>query len=334
VRAAVVLVVIAHVAGSGLRLAAEPDSSETLRWAGLVQASIPQGEKWDPTKAQEAFDAHVELSRLVAASGEVDLIVWPEASAPVFLQVQEDYRRVLIDLARETDAVLLVGGVGIEPIDGGRNLSYANSLFQVSPQGAFVDRYDKSILVPFGEFVPWRSALGFLSGVATGIAAGDLTPGPGAETLAVGPSLLAPLICYEVLYPAAVREAVLRGARVLVNVTNDAWYGRSSAPHQFLAMAAMRSAEHGLPMLRAANTGVSAVVDSGGVVLRETPIFERAALRVPLPSARQGPTLYTLLGDWIVWLGWGFLLATGGRRVVGRDWRSSARHAGADSGPR
>jgi apolipoprotein N-acyltransferase len=133
--------------------------------------------------------------------------------------------------------------------------------------------------------------------------------------------MLAPLICYEVLYPSAVREAVLRGPRVLVNVTNDAWYGRSSAPHQFVAMAAMRSAEHGLPMLRAANTGVSAVVDSGGVVLRDTPIFERTALRVPLPGARRGPTLYTLLGDWIVWLSWGLLLATGGRRVVGRSWR-------------
>jgi apolipoprotein N-acyltransferase len=331
--AAVALVVVAHVVGFGLRLAAEPEPVEGLRWAGLVQASIPQGEKWDPDKAQQAFDAHVELSRLVAASGEVDLIVWPEASAPVFLQMQEDYRNVLLDLARETGAVLLVGGVAVEPIEGGRGFSYANSLFQVSPHGQLVDRYDKSILVPFGEFVPWRSVLGFLSGVATGIAAGDLTPGPGAGTLAVGASTLAPLICYEVLYPNAVRGAVLRGARVLVNVTNDAWYGRSSAPHQFVAMAAMRSAEHGLPMLRAANTGVSAVVDSGGVVLRDTPIFERAALRVPLPGARRGPTLYTLLGDWIVWLSWGFLLVTGGRRVVGRVWRSGARDAGTDSRP-
>jgi len=331
--AAAALVVVAHVAGFGLRLAAEPEPVAGLRWAGLVQANIPQGEKWDPAKAQGAFDAHVELSRLVAASGEVDLIVWPEASAPVFLQMQEDYQSTLLELARETDAVLLVGGVGIEPIDGGRDFSYSNSLFQISPDGEVVDRYDKSVLVPFGEFVPYRSVLGFLSGVATGIASGDLTPGPGAGTLAVGPSLLAPLICYEVLYPSAVREAVLRGPRVLVNVTNDAWYGRSSAPHQFVAMAAMRSAEHGLPMLRAANTGVSAVVDSGGVILRDSPIFERTALRVPLPGARRGPTLYTLLGDWIVWLSWGLLLATGGRRVVGRSWRSGAGHAGADSRP-
>jgi apolipoprotein N-acyltransferase len=333
VLAAVLLVVVAHVAGSGLRLAAEPEPGARPLWVGLVQASIPQAEKWDPEKAQAAFASHLELSRLAAAAGEVDLIVWPEASAPVFLQMQADYRGAVLDLARETDAVVLVGGIGIEPIDGGPGLSYSNSLFQVSPQGGFVDRYDKSILVPFGEFVPWRSALGFLSGLATGIASGDITPGPGAGTLAVGPSTLAPLICYEVLYPSAVRRAVLKGARVLVNVTNDAWYGRSSAPHQFVAMAAMRSAEHGLPMLRAANTGVSAVVDSGGVILHETPIFERAALRVPLPSARRGPTLYTLLGDWIVWLSWGFLLVTGGWRVVGRDWRSGARHARPDSGP-
>jgi apolipoprotein N-acyltransferase len=297
---------------------------------GLVQASIPQEEKWDPAKARQAFDAHVETSRLIAASGDLDLIIWPEASAPVFLQTQQDYRDTLVELARKTDAVVLVGGISIESVDHGRGLRYANSLFQVSPQRGFVDRYDKAILVPFGEYVPWRAALGFLSGLATGIASGDITPGPGAKTLEVGPHTLAPLICYEVLYPAAVRASVLGGARVLVNVTNDAWYGRSSAPHQFLAMAAMRSAEHGLPMLRAANTGVTAVVDSGGVVLHETRIFEPAALRVPLPGARPGPTLYTLFGDWIVWLGWGFLLVTGGRRVVGRDWREDAGHAGAD----
>ena len=112
------------------------------------------------------------------------------------------------------------------------------------------------------------------------------------------------LICYEAVYPDVVRHAVRQGARLLLNLTNDAWYGHSSAPHQFLAITALRSAETGLPMLRAANTGVSAVIDARGVVLQETPIFEQAALTVEVPRARATPTFYTRVGNWPLALSW------------------------------
>ena len=108
---------------------------------------------------------------------------------------------------------------------------------------------------------------------------------------------------------------------MLVNATNDAWYERTSAPEQFLAIAALRSAEHGLPMVRAANTGVSAFVDASGRVLQQTPLFERRALVAALPAARRGPTLYTRLGDWVVWGSWALLLVLGGMRLVGRRGR-------------
>jgi apolipoprotein N-acyltransferase len=331
--AAVLIVVAAHVLGFGLRLSAEEQSWARPLHAGVVQASIPQDQKWDPALARDAFDAHLSASRLTAEAGPVDLIVWPEASAPVFLEAQGQYRSEVVALAEETGAELLVGGMGLDPLPGGRDFAYFNSIFVVSPEDGFVERYDKSILVPFGEYVPWRSLLGFLSGLATGLASGDVTPGPGARVIPVAGVAVAPLVCYEVLYPAAVRDAARAGARLLVNVTNDAWYGRSSAPHQFLAMAAMRSAEHGLPMLRAANTGVSAVVDAGGWVLRESEIFEPIALRVGVPGARPGPTLYTQLGDWIVWVGFGILIFGGGARVVGKR-RSGARSTGATASSR
>jgi apolipoprotein N-acyltransferase len=190
-----------------------------------------------------------------------------------------------------------------------------------------VDRYDKAHLVPFGEYVP-----AFLRPVATAIAGGvagigETTPGPGARRLRIGGERdpdAAALICYEAIYPGLVRQAARDGARVLLNLTNDAWYGRTSAPHQFLAIAATRSAEHGLPMLRAANTGVSAIVGAGGVVLEETPLFEPTVLVADVPPGRAGPTPYTRFGDWVVWASWAILSVSGGMRLVGRARRPGA----------
>jgi apolipoprotein N-acyltransferase len=306
-------------------------STRTIRLA-VVQANIPQEAKWDPDQARDAFDAHLSVTREAVADG-ADLVVWPEASVPVFLQVDPEYRRAVSRLAEESGAPLLVGGVAVEQAEPGHDLRFYNSVFVVAPDGRFVERYDKSRLVPFGEYVPLRTLLGFLSGVATGIASGDITPGPGPRTIelpSLGPDhALAPLICYEVIYPDLVRDVVHAGARVIVNVTNDAWYGRTSAPHQFLAIATMRSAENGLPMVRAANTGISAIVDAEGVVQAETPIFERAALRGPLPTGRTAATPYTRFGDWVVWASWGILAVAGGRGFVGKRSRRGPR----DSGP-
>jgi apolipoprotein N-acyltransferase len=308
-----------------------PDPSLQL---GVVQANIPQETKWDPNRAMEAFEAHVALTHEAAREG-ADLVVWPEASAPVFLQVEPEYRRAVSTLARQTGAAILVGGLSVDRTDVGGDLRFHNSVFFVGPDGEFFDRYDKSRLVPFGEYVPLRFLLGFLSGLATGIASSDITPGPGPRAIVL-PSLgqdhaLAPLICYEVIYPDLVRRVVRAGARVIVNVTNDAWYGRTSAPHQFLAIATMRSAENRLPMVRAANTGISAIVDAGGAVQAATPIFERRELRGTLPSRPAGVTMYTRFGDWVVWGSWGILALAGGISLVRRGGSRGPRDRGRAS---
>jgi apolipoprotein N-acyltransferase len=320
------LLAAVHGLGFGLRVANSQPTPDDAYSVALVQASIPQEEKWDPELAWVGFEKHLTLSRLAAAASELDLILWPEAAAPVLLQLEPRYAGAVQQLADETGAILVLGGVGFERLSlpqSGRDYQIFNSVFAVTPESGFVDRYDKSHLVPFGEYVPLRKLLSFLSAVASGIAMGDLTPGSGPRTFRNltpgGPDhALAPLICYEVIYPSLVRKAVRSGARVLLNLTNDAWYGRTSAPHQFLAIAAMRSAEHGLPMLRAANTGVSAIIDAGGMVLHETPIFEQHALPGRLPEARSGPTVYTRYGDWVVWASWGFLIGIGGFGLVRR----------------
>jgi apolipoprotein N-acyltransferase len=337
-RAALALLLAAHAAGfiAGVRARGAP-AGAPLR-AGIVQASIPQDLKWDPELTREHFGAHFELSRLAAAGGDLDLILWPEASVPVLLEAQPDYREQVVRLASEVGAVLILGGTGLSFRPGQADPDVFNSAFAVAPGIGLVDRYDKSHLVPFGEYIPLRALLGRVSAIATGLAGlMDLTPGPGPRPLQASEPLAAAhapaaLICYEVIYPRLVRQAVRAGARLLLNLTNDAWYGRTSAPDQFLAIAALRSAEHGLPMLRAANTGISGIIDAGGVVLRQTPIFEPEALAGEVPPARAGPTPYTRWGDWVVWLSWGILIGFGGVRVVGRNGRPGP--GGGGSAPR
>jgi len=309
---AATVLALAHLIGfaSGFsKLGENPDPSRLARVA-IVQANIPQDQKTDRRVAN--FAKHVEWSRLAGASADFDLVIWPEAA--VLLSLEEGGARAEVQaLAAELGASLLVGGIAFEEGAGSASNDYRifNSLYAVDPAGQFVDRYDKSQLVPFGEYVPLRWLLDpILDAVATSV--GTISPGPGPRILAELPGFradagLAPLICYEVIYPSLVRRAVRSGARVLVNVTNDAWYGRTSAPHQFLAIAAMRSAEHGIPMLRAANTGVSAIIDPSGRVIRHTRLFEEHALVAEVPIPRSGVTLYTRFGDWVVWLCYGLL---------------------------
>lgn len=317
---ALALVAFAHLLG--LVLGLRPTASGAELRAAVVQANIPQGEKWDAERAAAAFDRHLYLSRLAAAAEDLDLIVWPETAVPVLLEHDEGARAALGGLARGAGAALVIGGMGITPVESG--VRFHNSAFAIDDRGRVVDRYDKSVLVPFGEYVPMRPLLGFASALATGLAGSDVKAGDGPRVLRglsalQGDHAAAVLICYEVIYPSVVRRAVRKGARLLLNLTNDAWYGRTSAPHQFLAISATRSAEYGLPMLRAANTGVSAVVDARGRIGRHTEIFEGSAFVATVPRSLAGSTLYTRTGDTVVWASWGLLIAVGGIHVVGKS---------------
>jgi apolipoprotein N-acyltransferase len=327
--AALGLVVFAHGAGmmQERALAADlaPPDAKPLRVA-MVQGNIPQGEKWDPELAKRNVQVHLDLSREAIAE-KPDLILWPEAAVPGSVEYQREFHEPIVTLVDELGVPLVIGGIGLTPVSDERRFLFHNSVFVVVPGQGFVDRYDKSVLVPFGEYVPLRQVFGFLSAVATTLAdMGDLTPGSGPRPLAGLPGL-APhqvpvaLICYEAVYPDLVRQAVAKGANLLLNLTNDAWYGRSSGPDQFLAIASLRSAEHGLPMLRAANTGVTALVDARGQVVSRTALFERRVLTVDVPPRERTPTFYTRWGDWPIAAAWAFLVASGGFVLVRRRER-------------
>ena len=268
----------------------------------MVQGDIPQTIKWNPLFLQRSFTAYVHGSEAAAKRG-ADLIVWPEAAAtfyfqptdryPAMLSTDERYRARLLKLARDVGEPILFGAPALG-VEDGRVGSY-NRAYLVSGGGTVVDYYDKIQLVPFGEYVPLRSVLGyFVNRIVAGF--GDMFPGRRQTIFTVKGARLGVLICYESIFPDLSRRAVKRGAEILLNITNDAWYGRSSAPYQLLAMAAMRSVETKVPMVRVANTGVSAVILPTGEITARTPLFVRTT-QIETVGWRPERTVYTQVGD-------------------------------------
>jgi apolipoprotein N-acyltransferase len=297
----------------------------TLKVA-MVQANIPQSLKWDPKFLPESYQVYQEETTNAAKRG-VDLIVWPEAAAAFLFQpddryptaLAEDaaYRQKLLTLASSTGVPILFGAPALAQLDG--QLGFYNRAYLVSAKGEVVAHYDKMQLVPFGEYVPARSILGFfVNRVVRGL--GDMVPGDQQTLFSVKDAKLGVLICYESIFPDFTRREVKLGANVLVNITNDAWYGQSSAPFQVLAMAAMRSVETKVPMVRTANTGISALIEPSGRITNRTPLFKRGTEIVDV-SFRPVQTVYTMVGDLFAEIC--FILTMIGLLIAWR-WPSSA----------
>jgi len=291
--AALAAVVLAGLGYGAWRLAREPAVSLDLPVA-LVQANVAQTDKWDPRETTRIEEDHIRMTREAAASG-ARLVVWSESSVPISITHHPDYERRLEALADATQVDLLAGTVTYERTGGTERP--LNSAVLVRPGAGVVGRYDKLHLVPFGEYVPLARLLFFVAPLVA--EAGDFLPGRDIALLrGSGPSL-GPLICYEAIFPDITRRHVRAGAQMLVNITNDAWYGDTAMPRQHLMQAALRAVESRRWLLRCANTGISAVVDpSGRIVARSrfnTP--EVLAARVAPASAAAGATIYAAAGD-------------------------------------
>ena len=268
----------------------------------MVQGNIPQSLKWDPKFLDTSFDVYLDQSRSAARRG-ADLVVWPEAAAAFFFQPDDHYpaafaddaayRLRLLALAAQIGDPILFGAPALGVANG--RLGFYNRAYLVSDNGQVVAWYDKIQLVPFGEYVPLRSLFGyFVNRVVTGF--GDMFAGTKQTVFAVKGAKLGVLICYESIFPNLARSVVNDGAEILVNITNDAWYGESSAPYQLLAMAAMRAIETKVPMVRVANTGISAVIEPTGEISARTPLFKRGTETERL-YWRPMRTVYTEVGD-------------------------------------
>ena len=257
----------------------------------LVQGNIDQSIKWSPEFKTETLNIYRDITTHESKRG-VSLTVWPETAVPFFFQNYDDRSRSIIDTARETKSWLLFGSPGYEREVG--KFSYYNSAYLISPEGVTSGRYDKVHLVPFGEYVPLQDILFFVDKLVEG--AGNFTPGRQIAPLSMSDRKLGVLICYEGIFPEISREYRLKGAELLVNITNDAWYGDTSAPYQHLTMAAFRAVENRIYLIRAANTGISAIVDPTGRIVSRTDLFKRTSLSGTV-SFTSHDTFYTRYGD-------------------------------------
>lgn len=265
----------------------------------VAQGAIDQGVKWDASHRMNTVDIYRELSGKAATQG-ASLIIWPESAMPFFLgqevkETAEETRRAL-GAAKETNTYVLTGAPAYNYNFKTRETSYFNSAYLLSPDGALIGRYDKVHLVPFGEYVPMKNVLWFVKKLTVG--AGDFVSGEGAYPIAGFPQgSLGVLICYEAIFPEIASEAVRNGASILVNITNDAWFGRSSAPYQHLEMSALRAVENRRFLLRSANTGISAIVDPAGRIKARTGLFEKTVLTGEAVFIKERLTFYTIYGD-------------------------------------
>ena len=256
---------------------------------GLIQANIAQVDKWNPARAAMIMDRYRQLTRQ-AVNGGAEFVIWPESATPFYF-ADDPEGQVIRDEVRAMGKPLLLGSDEMEP--GSLDRHY-NAAFMVDSGGAIAAVYRKIHLVPFGEYVPFQQILFFVGPLVEAVSA--FSPGTRVTMLPVKEHMVSTAICYEVTYPALMREAVRQGSEMLTTITNDAWYGESSAAYQHFEMASMRAIEQGRYLVRAANTGITGIVDPYGRVLIRTSLFETAAV---VGEARfvQAKTLYARIGD-------------------------------------
>jgi apolipoprotein N-acyltransferase len=261
-----------------------------------VQGGVRQEDKWVPENAWANVDRHLSLTETAAARG-ARLVVWPESAVPFLFDEDRDLAAILQATARERRIYLLFGNDDRESVPGSRGRIFVGAKL-LDPEGRLALRYRKIQLVPFGEYVPLQPLFTLGGRFAAKLVqeVSDFTPGEEAATGLVDGHRVGGFICYEAIFPALVRRFTHAGAELLVNVTNDAWYGTTSAPHQHLAMAAFRAVENRRYLVRAANTGITAVVDPWGRVLSPTRLFDRTVLVREVPFTT-GLTFYARHGD-------------------------------------
>ena len=289
--AAAALLILVPAGAGAWRLAMLPKRA-TATWVRLVQPSIPEAVKWDPARASGHFQRLLDLSR-APAPHPLAAVLWPEAASPYFLGRDAGARSAIAAVAPKGGYVITGALRASAPYHQPEQVW--NSVEAIDPAGRIRARYDKSHLVPFGEYVPFRDILPLGALPAGSI---DMSAGPGPQTMVLpGLPALSPIVCYEAIFPGAVVNERERPDWIL-NVTNDAWYGPTSGPYQHFAIARTRAIEEGLPLVRVANNGISGIIDPAGRIVARTGLDDITYLDAALP-APAAPTVYAAAGDWI-----------------------------------
>lgn len=269
----------------------------------IVQPSIAQDLKWDNAERRSIFERHLSLTAQKPRKGELrpDIIIWPETSVPYILTQTPDALARIAEVL-QAGQILIVGAVREE--EDAQRLNYYNSITVINDQGIIISSFDKVHLVPFGEYLPLAGLLRALGLQEIVEMPGGFTAGTARQSLTIGEKLaVLPLICYEAIFPD---ELGYQGkqASAIVNVTNDAWYGNTPGPYQHFRQAQLRAVEQGMPLLRAANNGISAITDADGRIISALKLNEVGVVDAPLPP----PKLWVLDGKIVSRQTWATIL--------------------------
>jgi len=288
----------------GQSVLSRPFEEQTLTLA-LLQGNIPQQKKWDQSYREATLDRYAELTRQAALT-RPDLIVWPETAVPGDALHDPVLKARIVKLAVEAKSHVLVGMAESAKFSGGHGArDLYNSMVLFSPTGQVLNEYRKQHLVPFGEYTPLRGVVEWPSVIIESHS--DTVPGDRATVFNVNQILIGTPICWETLFPDLVRTFVNQGARLLINATNEAWFGESDAPYQLLAISVFRAVENGVAVARVANTGITAMIDPLGHITQTltdgsgNPLFVEGVL-IGRMGFSKTPTLYTRFGDRLLWL--------------------------------
>jgi len=257
----------------------------------VVQPNIAQVLKWDPAFQAATIKTNNRLS-LAAKTENPDLIVWPESATPFFLFSDKEPTQKVLETIQQIQTDFLIGSPSYTRQEG--NVVYYNSAYLISPKLKTISKYDKTHLVPYGEYVPFKRWLPFLGKVVAQV--GDFAPGESGNTMPWEKGAIGVQICYEVIFPELSRAMAKNNAVLLINITNDAWFGTSGGPYQHFSMTVFRAVENRRALARSANTGISGFIDPAGRILKSTPLLKEVVLTRNLPLISE-KTFYTRFGD-------------------------------------
>jgi len=286
-------VTLALLAGYGLWALQAPVPVDGRFNAAMIQGNVDQGIKWEPDTLDKIIHKYSVLSQKVMPE-RPDILIWPETALTFFVQQKSVERTLVDDFIRTLGIPLVAGAPGYER--GNTHVRVFNRAYLFGSQG-LEGFYDKEHLVPFGEYAPFGQDIPLLASLMKGV--GAFTPGTNTAPLVSGRLAMGMLICYEAIFPRLARDRVAAGANVLVNISNDAWFGRSSAPGQHLELAALRAVEQRRFLLRCTNTGITALIDPQGRVTHETPLFADAAVSVSGVGLISAKTIYYHIEGWL-----------------------------------
>lgn len=294
-------VLIAGACGYGSRRLAEVEKTAAAAPAmnvAVIQGNIEQSLKWDEAFKEHTTRKYIRLSRQVLAH-RADLVVWPETALPFYFFHDKALTGRVLEAVDRADTWFLIGSPAYEYQADNGALRIFNSAYLVDPDGRVAGRYDKVHLVPFGEYVPLRTWLPFLGKMVP--QAVDFSAGKAGQLLDISGIQAGVQVCYEIIFPELSAAMVRSGGDLLVNITNDAWFGKTAAPWQHFSMGVLRAVENRRTLVRAANTGISGYIDPCGRVAEASAIFETRAMLRPVPAIKEGMTFYTRRPGLLPW---------------------------------